>query len=149
MCSMDRNMVLLLFNNMIWRFVHICELEQTSMIIFFTLRFYSRPCLLIWVSLQQSCILFWMLQLFAQLYHCFIFHLFHYFTERFHHFHQFKKSDIQFLIIFLFIGGAGPSGYSPTSPTYSPTSPSYDTEEQGEQDGKKKVKGKSKSSKKK
>ena len=48
----------------------------------------------------------------------------------------------------LFIGGAGPSGYSPTSPTYSPTSPSYDTEE-GEPDDKKKAKGKSKGSKKK
>jgi len=48
----------------------------------------------------------------------------------------------------LFIGGAGPSGYSPTSPTYSPTSPSYDTEE-GEPEDKKKTKGKSKGSKKK
>ena len=53
-----------------------------------------------------------------------------------------------YMIYYKFIGGAGPSGYSPTSPTYSPTSPSYDTEE-GDHDDKKKSKGKSKSSKKK
>ena len=71
---------------------------------------------------------------------------------------QFYKSTIICLVFLtywlidshlqLFIGGAGPSGYSPTSPTYSPTSPSYDTEE-GEPDDKKKAKGKSKGSKKK
>ena len=52
-------------------------------------------------------------------------------------------------IYFYNFSGAGPSGYSPTSPTYSPTSPSYDTEDQTEEDDKKKVKPKSKGSKKK
>ena len=60
-----------------------------------------------------------------------------------------RKRLKSLMYLFLTIGGAGPSGYSPTSPTYSPTSPSYDTEDQAEQDDKKKVKGKSKSSKKK
>ena len=61
---------------------------------------------------------------------------------------RFLSKSYKYIIYKSYFVLAGPSGYSPTSPTYSPTSPSYD-EEEDQTEGRKPAKGKGKGSKKK